>query len=275
MYIYKFLNNNNEVLYVGKSKDIISRIANHKTLLNSQYDEVETIEFASVKNKIEMDIYELYYINKYSPKFNKKDNFKCDVSGLNLSDLDFKFKVNKDFLKYRDIKPLNFKFHRLEEIHHEDLLNNFNINLTATYANDNGRFYIKPSTDLKLIEYIQNDIKKYEGNIYKIKDLIDEIGYVERCPNSVDYPLFFTTSSDDESDSRNATEYIININSELATIRGYYKFRWFNDIAYVYLTATKNPNVIITIYSIDNIIYIYQNNIVVLWHKEFKNYKIK
>ena len=67
-YIYKFLNKENEVLYVGKTQNIDTRIKFHMDgnghLTEDCYKKIDQIEFSCFLNKIEMDIYELHYITR-------------------------------------------------------------------------------------------------------------------------------------------------------------------------------------------------------------------
>lgn len=85
-YIYRFLNENNEVIYIGRTNNIVSRIATHFSsqghLPQECYDEVKRVDYLELKTKNDMKIKELYYISKYKPIFNTHD--KYDVSfGIN------------------------------------------------------------------------------------------------------------------------------------------------------------------------------------------------
>lgn len=74
MYVYKFINSNNEIIYIGKSKELIKRISNHIHLPKECYSETKQILCAKLNNVDEMSIYERYLINVYSPKYNKQYN---------------------------------------------------------------------------------------------------------------------------------------------------------------------------------------------------------
>lgn len=67
--IYNIYNNNN-LLYVGKTNNFHTRLRNHMAL-QPWKNEITHIAIAECKNKIDMDIYEIYYINKLNPKYNK------------------------------------------------------------------------------------------------------------------------------------------------------------------------------------------------------------
>lgn len=76
-YVYIFYNNN-DVLYVGKTHNLHRRIIQHKD--KWWFAMANRIKYAEFSNKTDMDIYEIYYINKLKPVYNKEDNNKTDFS---------------------------------------------------------------------------------------------------------------------------------------------------------------------------------------------------
>jgi hypothetical protein len=81
-YIYRFKNNDDEIIYVGKTGNIKYRMNQHFTaghLPKECYDAVKEIEFVKLSSNTEMDIYETYFINKYNPKYNTVNTYneKC------------------------------------------------------------------------------------------------------------------------------------------------------------------------------------------------------
>lgn len=76
-YLYRFINKKGDIIYVGKSKDIRKRLLFHfgtsGHLPEECYNETIKIEVLTLKTKTEMNIKELYYISKYSPKYNSLD----------------------------------------------------------------------------------------------------------------------------------------------------------------------------------------------------------
>jgi hypothetical protein len=72
-YVYRFLNQEDEIIYVGKTENLKIRIKQHLDeghLPKECYDEVRKIEFIKLYNQYESTIYEVYYINTYQPKYN-------------------------------------------------------------------------------------------------------------------------------------------------------------------------------------------------------------
>lgn len=86
-YIYKYLNKNEEIIYIGlTSRPIKKRIKEHE--VEELQKETYRIEYAKVKTEADMRMYELYYINKYNPKFNVRDLY-VDGNQITLPELNF------------------------------------------------------------------------------------------------------------------------------------------------------------------------------------------
>jgi len=74
-YVYRFLDKDDNILYVGKTKTSLgNRMGQHfgsnGHLPNECYKQVKAIEYIQTANMAEMDIKEIYYINKWKPPFN-------------------------------------------------------------------------------------------------------------------------------------------------------------------------------------------------------------
>lgn len=95
-FIYKFYNEGT-LLYVGKTINIYSRFNSHK---NSKdwFSEITHIHIGKCNNKIDMDIYELYYINKLKPKYNIS-SFTEYYPTFNIVDIDFEILTIKNFIR--------------------------------------------------------------------------------------------------------------------------------------------------------------------------------
>mgnify|MGYP000170269581 CR=1 FL=1 len=89
--IYKILNKNNEVIYIGLTTNHRNRVkgthlykAGH--LPDKCYEEMDNIQIAPVNNRDEMKIYERYLINLLNPKYNVKmknnNNFRFKLPNL-------------------------------------------------------------------------------------------------------------------------------------------------------------------------------------------------
>jgi hypothetical protein len=86
-YIYQYRNKDNEVIYVGLTKrPIKNRIKEHE--VEELQKETHHILYAEVHNEISMHIYEIFYINKYHPKFNSVSVYP-DHNEIELPELTF------------------------------------------------------------------------------------------------------------------------------------------------------------------------------------------
>ena len=84
-YVYKFIDIDDRIIYIGKSKDIIQRLTKQHFTWKSHlpkacYDETEKILYAEFGNMDEASIYERYLINKYCPEYNRQYNNKSAFS---------------------------------------------------------------------------------------------------------------------------------------------------------------------------------------------------
>lgn len=75
---YFIYDNNNELVYIGKStSDLLTRacVSSVQRLLGD-FSKIELIEF---NTKTETNIFEIYYISKLKPKFNSESNTKDEL----------------------------------------------------------------------------------------------------------------------------------------------------------------------------------------------------
>lgn len=98
MYVYRFLNDKDEIIYIGRSKNLDKRLYNHNHLPEECYKEIKRIEYAICKNDDESSICERYFINIFSPKYNTQYN----------NNSKFNFEIpNLEWNKYYNIKDYN------------------------------------------------------------------------------------------------------------------------------------------------------------------------
>lgn len=74
MYVYRFLNKNDDIIYIGKTINLNNRQKSHIHLPKECYDECIKIQYIKLDNQDEMSIYERYLINIYNPKYNTQYN---------------------------------------------------------------------------------------------------------------------------------------------------------------------------------------------------------
>ena len=92
-YTYKFVNKYNEIIYIGYTgQTMAQRINQHFTkghLPKSVYEEVAKIEYIKHKTKSDAQVWEVYLINKYKPRYNTL-NKKNDMLTINLGEENWK-----------------------------------------------------------------------------------------------------------------------------------------------------------------------------------------
>ena len=101
-FVYKFISDKNQVLYVGKTVNMDARMKNHfskKSHLHGSglYEQIQRIEYMTCKNEFEALQKELMYINFYKPRYNSASKIKQLIDPPPKSD---RWKV------YKVIKPL-------------------------------------------------------------------------------------------------------------------------------------------------------------------------
>ena len=69
-FIYRFLDELNQVIYIGKTINLANRIKSHNHLPKECYANTKKIEFLPLCTKADQDVAEHYYIQKYQPVYN-------------------------------------------------------------------------------------------------------------------------------------------------------------------------------------------------------------
>lgn len=81
--VYKLLDSKNNVLYVGKSKQLKTRIFNHtrgKSNIEKECSKkICRVEFLEFENECDMDLFEIYSIYYYNPPYNKENTSKIGI----------------------------------------------------------------------------------------------------------------------------------------------------------------------------------------------------
>lgn len=156
-YIYKFLGKD-EIIYIGKTTNINQRMYSHFTkghLPLECYERVEKIQYIECKNKTDMDLKELYFINKYKPIYNtaiKSENDYVTIKEFDNINWIKEFKINehKNIIEqYEDIiYKLNIEKQELKK-QNDDL-----IRCKSQLLDENAR-----------CEYLSNKYKEILDNI--------------------------------------------------------------------------------------------------------------
>src|SRR5690606_4481963 len=78
--IYFFFDSEGELLYIGKTNNLLMRMKNHFSAPHSGHlakdkDKIQKIAFFTVEEPMERDIYEIYEINNLQPKLNRQNAY--------------------------------------------------------------------------------------------------------------------------------------------------------------------------------------------------------
>ena len=175
--VYKHLNNEEQVIYIGKSKSLLHRQRQHSK--NSEwFDEIDSIEYCVLDSKIEMDIVELYLINTLNPKYNKKDKRDDKVENISIKELEW---LEFDMCELEINEKYNNKIKNIQDSYENFVLRNITKATHVSCYVENGVLgNINGSSDkstgyLELIKGLNVNNKVLItkcGNIYNIKDLI-------------------------------------------------------------------------------------------------------
>ena len=100
-YIYRFIDSNKRILYVGKTNNLDKRFVQHFRknghLPKECYGSVWKIEYIKVDSELNALLLETYYINKYRPKYNKlnKTYRATSTDNVNLREIKENWKTYK------------------------------------------------------------------------------------------------------------------------------------------------------------------------------------
>ena len=105
-YTYRFVDTNENVIYVGYTgQTMAKRISQHFTkghLPKKCYKSIARIDYIKWDSKSDAQVMEVYYINKYHPRFNKLDK-QGDRLNIQIGN-------EKEWKVYQVIKKPNIKY---------------------------------------------------------------------------------------------------------------------------------------------------------------------
>lgn len=189
-YVYRFKDIHEQIIYVGKTKNIESRMKQHfseKGHLNKEcYERVITIEYIELKNDIDMSIKELYYINKWNPEYNKKDNNRNKCETIISEDKHWKVWMSSSENKKRiiDLEEENLTLRmELERCKKELVIKNEIIKCSDEYVNIHPTIN-KIKKDEKTDKNI-NSIKLSESEILNLRKILDSEIHKGKSPTII------------------------------------------------------------------------------------------
>lgn len=204
-YLYKFLDYDENIIYIGKTGNLLKRMKQHffnGHLEKECYENVSRIFFFEIDGKTNQEMMETFLINKYHPKYNTDKKYSemlklhksefLSYSEPEWKELFFFFKENDIEISKHPIKPKYYNFDLSTSERCEKLLEQNIANLTNRKGMYN--FYLKtiiPNID----EFIQY-------NILLHKEIL--------CLRNIEYSY---SSIDEPINEKNSFEYVaFNIN---------------------------------------------------------------
>lgn len=190
--VYRFLDEYENVIYIGKAKNLKNRLNNHKHLPESCYLEQAYIDYACFDNEYEMDFAERYYIQKLTPKYNTKLSDKpISFTSTELDNINFNiYEINQIVVEKSKYQLEQL---RLNESNEDDQIHiNVDIDLfdfmalsQLFYSNSYRKFFKKSKDEDFSMKSI---IKNYEKYKY-LKDNVSERISAIRVGLQKKYPL--------------------------------------------------------------------------------------
>lgn len=167
--IYRYLNKKKEIIYVGlTARPIAKRIREHEK--EALDNETFYVEYAEVASKSIMQQYEIFYINKYRPKYNIRLLDENGAKLLELPELEFKpFKKKNETIEINIIPRSDEREYSLKFNH--GLIESQIIN---PYARNNADKKININTKGELILNKQEVKLVIEMLIQATNDLLED-----------------------------------------------------------------------------------------------------
>lgn len=171
--VYRFLDKNKEVLYVGKTVDLDSRLNVHKNLPTGKIEKYELtkfIEFIEFETDLELELMERYFISVLKPKYN-------------VTHKEFKMDKIDNFRKYTwksYDKKINFNKKSQQEIELENLMRKDKIHLVNLNLFEVLFDLTISSMICDLEEYTDENTKNYSDKYYDTLISMEEFSTQEK-----------------------------------------------------------------------------------------------
>ena len=83
--VCRFVNFEGEIIYVGRSQQLESYLQSYSSsdYLKS-YDDVARVEYITFDSEVEMNLAEIYFINKYKPVLNQRRIYEGESAPIEL-----------------------------------------------------------------------------------------------------------------------------------------------------------------------------------------------
>lgn len=180
MYLYRFLDQYNNIIYIGKTTNLKKRLLQQHFTKNGHlpkecYNQVKYIEIAFVNNNNEATMYEIFYIQKHLPFYNDKSSsggrLSFDLPELEWSPYEPPVVNSKNYSK----KELEEKLHNVSETINTEVTYMQNIlrgmnevpwldNLSQEEANQYLRVLYLTERFISNIQNISSDVDSFKSH---------------------------------------------------------------------------------------------------------------
>ena len=138
-YIYRFLDEDDNILYIGRTNDIRRRIitehfTNNTHLCKECYIETAKVEYSEFSNESEKVAYEAILINKFKPKYNIQFNdsaeFNVKLPEIKWKDFEWDYKGQMEIMKDLKSETISIStalYNVIEKSTSQKALSQFNI----------------------------------------------------------------------------------------------------------------------------------------------------
>lgn len=224
--VYRFLNNKEDIIYVGKAKDLKLRLSSHNHLPEECYEERVKIEYIEFESEEDMNLAERYFIMKWQPKYNTQ--LRGRYIDMNLIELDMQM--------WKNINDKN-EIYRQEEIKINNK-NNINLLMNELKLLDTQKRMIQNFLDDNNIDYFNEtnkNVKEFNRIIDKVKEIEIKL-FNELTSKNIEHPelyIKYRSLSKNEIIEKGLSEIDGKIFERCKTEilkNGFYKFREYHSI---------------------------------------------
>lgn len=175
-FVYRFLDENFNVIYVGRTDNIKNRMNQHFSgrghLPKECYDSVYRVDYLEMVNYLDMKIKELYYIGKHRPIHNTIDNTPMSVEVMETEDA-WRVFTRDEIDNFVDKEILVKKNEQLRTKNRNLKKENKGLNFTLEYYGDQCDVKDKQIKELvEKNEQLQNITEELEQKLRSLGDFL-------------------------------------------------------------------------------------------------------
>lgn len=228
--VYRFLNKDNEIIYIGKAVNLKNRITNHSHLPKECYNERVKIEFVEFDTTDDMDFAERYYIMKFKPKYNTVLSDK----NMNISSMELDIKIWKAINEKDNKEEFNENYIDSFETK-ENLINKLDltrekIEFAVSFIRENDIDI--SDTDINVVNRYKDLLKEERRIEVKLNELLIKEGYSEKIAELFIKSGVYTKEELINKELKKIEDKVYKKCEEDISQNGYYKMKNYYEIEY-------------------------------------------